>query len=248
VSRTYSILLYDYEPKSTEKQITMPFNELQRRDSWPPTVLRIRDEDVDETDAIDMDPFSYFLTSPEDIDDDEDLSAGIESSTSKTTQVREISPSAIQKHSPPLPLDDEDDEDEDFGLAMPLSLKDFTRRHTGDGRKSRASQRAEDGLKGLGIAIPDFTANRGRAIVRLTPSRNGRGRGQTRSLSARRPRSWRAPSPDLGSITEERESDEEEKTGTAVTQQFSASAPATSFMDQNVAPVPKPKKRVHWAF
>jgi hypothetical protein len=227
----------------------MPFNELQRRDSWPPTVLRIRDEEVDDTDPIDEDPFSFFLTSPEDIDieDDEDLSAGIESSKPKSPQVQEVSPSTIQKHSPPLPLDD-DDEDEDFGLAMPLSLKDFTRRHVSDGRKSRSTQRAADGLLGLGIAIP-VTAVRGRATVRLTPSRSGRGRGQTRSLSARRPRSWRAPSPDLGSITEERESDEEGKLGmgNAQKQELSVSAPATSYMEQAAAPV-KLKKRVHWAF
>lgn len=226
----------------------MPFNELQRRDSWPPTVLRIRDE-ADDTDPIDEDPFSFFLTSPEDIDieDDEDLSAGIESSKPKSSQVQEVSPSTIQKHSPPLPLDD-DDEDEDFGLAMPLSLRDFTRRLTSDGRKSRSTQRAEDGLLGLGIAIP-ITAVRGRATVRLTPSRSGRGRGQTRSLSARRPRSWRAPSPDLGSIMEERESDEEGKLGieNAPRQELSVSAPATSYMEQAAAPV-KPKKRVHWAF
>jgi len=229
----------------------MPFNELQRRDSWPPTVLRIRDEEADDTDPIDEDPFSFFLTSPEDIDfeDDEDLSAGIESTKSKSPQVQEVSPSTIQKHSPPVPLDEEDDEDEDFGLAMPLSLKDFTRSHTSDGRKSRSTQRAEDGLLGLGIAIP-IAAVRGRATVRLTPSRSARGRGQTRSLSARRPRSWRAPSPDLGSIMEERESDEEGKLGVGNMPQheLSVSAPATSYMEQAAAPPVKPKKRVHWAF
>jgi len=184
----------------------------------------------------------FFLTSPEDIDlDDEDLSAGIESSA-KPAQIREISPSHIQKHSPPLLI--EEDEDEDFGLAMPLSLKDFSRKHTNDGRKSRASQRAEDGLKGLGIEIPEFTARRGRAVVRLTPVRGGRGRGQTRSLSARRPTSWKAPSPDLGSITEERESDEE------VTKiEISVSAPATSCVEQVPVQIEKKKKkRVHWAF
>jgi len=228
----------------------MPFNELQRRDSWPPTVLRIREEEPDVIDPIDEDPFSFFLTSPEDIDidDDEDLSAGIESSKSKSPQIQEVSPSTIQKHSPPMHLDDDEDEDEDFGLAMPLSLRDFSRRQSSDGRKSRSTQRPEDALTGLGIAIP-ITAVRGRATVRLTPSRSGRGRGQTRSLSARRPRSWRAPSPDLGSITEERESDEEGKLCVEVaTKELSVSAPATSYMDQAAATPVKPKKRVHWAF
>jgi len=238
----------------------MPFNELQRRDSWPPTIVRLRNEveEDEEASEIDDDPFSFFLTSPDDIiDDDEDLSAGIESSTSpKTLQVCEVSPSTIQKHSPPLPIDDEDegeydeDEDIDFGLAMPLSLKDFSRKHTNvnDGRQSRSSQRAEDGLKGLGISVPEFTPTlRGRAVVRLTP---GRGRGQTRSLSARRPRSWRAPSPDLGSIMEERESDEDirNEEGLVPRIEFSVSAPATSYMEQATALPAKPKKRVHWAF
>jgi hypothetical protein len=232
----------------------MPFNELQRRDSWPPTVLYIRDEDVDDTDPIDEDPLSFFVTSPEDIDieDDEDLSAGIESSKPKSSQVQEVSPSTIQKPSPPFPLDDDDDdEDEDdaFGLAMPLSLKDFTRRYVSDGKKSRSTQSTEDGLLGLGIAIP-ITTVRGRATVRLTPSRSGRGRGQTRSLSARRPRSWQEPNPDLGSIMEEREGDEENKLGVANAsrQELSLNAPATLYMEQAAAPPAKPKKRVHWAF
>jgi len=225
----------------------MPFNELQRRDSWPPTIVRIHDEDPEEMTPIDEDPFSFFLTSPADLEDDEeDLSAGIESPHHKSPKVQEISPSLIQKHSPPLPLEDEDD-DAEFGLAMPLSLKDFTRRHTGDGRKSRSENRAEDGLMGLGIAIPPSSALRGRAQVRLIPARRGSGRGQTRSLSARRPRSWRAPSPDLGSITEERESDEEMK-DEVPKQELSFSAPTTSYMEQIVPVVKKPKKKVHWAF
>jgi len=215
----------------------MPFNELQRRDSWPPTILRINDASVDDIQDIDEDPFSFFLTSADDLDDDEDLSAGIESSKSPQ-QVREISPSALQ-HSP-LPFEDDDD-DEDFGLSMPLSLKDFTQRHSGDGRRSRASQRAEDGLAGLGISLPELRSSRGRPTVRLS-----RGRGQTRSLSARRPHSWRMPSPDLGSIKEERESDEE-KIDIVPVPEMSMSAPATSKIGEAMAKKPKPKKRVHWA-
>jgi hypothetical protein len=133
----------------------MPFNELQRRDSWPPTVLRLHDATAEDTKDIDEDPFSFFLTSPDDVDldDDEDLSAGIESS-SKPTPVRSISPSEIQKHSPPSPsplpfIDSDEDEEYDYGLSMPLSLKDFTARHTNDGRKSRSSQRAQ-GLRAWG--------------------------------------------------------------------------------------------------
>ncbi|KAH7412848.1 hypothetical protein BKA64DRAFT_637534 [Cadophora sp. MPI-SDFR-AT-0126] len=238
----------------------MPIHELQRRDSWPPTVVRIHDDDTEE-DPIDEDPFSFFLTSPEDLDDflDEDLSAGIETPDS-SSPVREVSPSALQRS--PLP-DEDSDEDDSFGLAMPLSLKDFTRKHaSSNGRKSRAGQRTDD-LKGLGIALPpnaEFSASRGRAKVRLTPPpRNGRGRGQTRSLSARRPQSWRLPSPDIYSIKEERESDEDLKKGGEGQGQgkidlespISASAPASTNIDQvmmGVSLPKKPKKRVHWAF
>ncbi|KAK0121826.1 hypothetical protein ONS95_010108 [Cadophora gregata] len=240
----------------------MPIHELQRRDSWPPTVVRIRDDDT-EADPIDEDPFSFFLTSPEDLDDflDEDLSAGIETPDS-SSPVREVSPSSLQRS--PLPDEDSDDEDVTFGLAMPLSLRDFTRKHSSsNGRKSRAGQRTDD-LKGLGIALPpnaEFSASRGRAKVRLTPPpRNGRGRGQTRSLSARRPQSWRLPSPDIYSIKEERESDEEVNKGRVgeagdqakfVETPISASAPASTRIDQVMMGVDmakkKPKKRVHWA-
>jgi len=228
----------------------MPFNELQRRDSWPPTVVRLRDEESEDTDAIDENPFSFFLTSPEDIDDflDEDLSAGIETPDSSKSPVREISPSALQR----ALLDDDSDEQDgdDFGLAMPLSLKDFSLKHT-SGRKSRAGLRSDDDLKGLGITLPEFSATRGRAKIRLTPPpRSGRGRGQTRSLSARRPQSWRLPSPDIYSIKEEKESDDEAKAEEEVVKEapISASAPVTTKIDEFVIQMPKkPKKRVHWA-
>lgn len=226
----------------------MPFNQLQRRDSWPPTVVHLRADE--EPSDIDDDPFSFFLTSPEDIDDfpyddDEDLSAGIETPESRSP-VREVSPSAIQRIS--LFDDDDDDESVEFGLAMPLSLKDFSLKHS-SGRKSRAGQRIDD-LKGLGIALPAFSppGERGRATVRLTP----RGRGQTRSLSARKPKSWRLPSPEIYSIQEERESEDEKKEESrdvVVTPEIvSMSAPATVKVDQFVIQTPvKPKKRVHWA-
>jgi hypothetical protein len=229
----------------------MPYNELQRRDSWPPTIIRIRDEEPEDLDNIDENPISFFLTSPEDIDeflDDEDLSAGIETPEFSNSPVREVSPSSLQRH----PLEDDKDEDEDFGFgfAMPMSLKDFSAKHT-SGRKSRAGQRSEDELKGLGIKIPEFSATRGRPKVRLTPSRSGRGRGQTRSLSARRPQSWREPSPDIFTIKEERESDDDQNPEKGLSKKvetpISASAPASTNLGAMMTPSPKPKKKVHWA-
>jgi len=230
----------------------MPYNELTRRDSWPPTIMRIRDDETEVTDSIDENPFAFFLTSPEELDDfldDEDLSAGIETPDSSKSPVREVSPSTLQRLPAEPGADDEDDEDYDFGLAMPLSLKDFAIRHT-SGRKSRAGERPEDKLKGLGIAIPELSAKRGRPTVRLTPSRRGNGRGQTRSLSARRNTSWREPSPDIWTIKEERESDDEKKTEEIthkIETPMSASAPATTRIGGFVQQSPKPKKRVHWA-
>jgi len=224
----------------------MPFNELQRRDSWPPTIIRIRDDaaQAEEPSDIDENPFSFFLTSPDDIDldDDEDLSAGIESSI-KVPAVREISLSAIQRS--PLPFEDDEDEEIEYAFAMPVSLKEFQTRYT-DGRTSRQEQRADHELAGLGIAIPDFAMKRGRATVKLTPSKNGRGRGQTRSLSARRPHSWRLPSPDIVSIKEERECDDGEEQGKVeLKKEMSVSAPPSPEVAKEAA---KPKKRVHWAF
>ena len=223
----------------------MPFNELQRRDSWPPTIVRIHDDEasVEDTSAIDENPFAFFLTSPEDIDDDdlEDLSAGIETS-SKSPQVREYSPSAIQRTRPLL--EDDDDEEFEYGVAVPVSLKDFSMTHS-DGRNSRQQHRTEDMLAGLGIAIPESSARRGRATVKLSPSRSRRGRGQTRSLSARRPHAWRLPSPEIGTIKEERESDDGDEELNASKQEKYLSAPPSPEVTKKE--VVKVKKRVHWA-
>ncbi|KAA8572191.1 hypothetical protein EYC84_002100 [Monilinia fructicola] len=210
----------------------MPFNELQRRDSWPPTIIHLRENNGD-MESIDENPFSYFLTSPDEITDDDidDFSAGIESDEEEKSEVREVSPSALQRA--PLNVDDDGDDDDDdvlFGFAMPLSLKDFTRAHE-SGRESRAAHRA----------------SRGRAKVQLAPL-SSRGRGQTRSVPLRRPHSWRAPSPDLGSITEEQEGEDAEEGKAEHKAKEISSAPATSRVPSKTVESLKPKKKVHWAF
>jgi hypothetical protein len=147
----------------------MPFNELQRRDSWPPTVFHLLEDEADTIEAIDDNPFAYFLTSPEDDEDDlEDLSAGIEAEAEPKPRVRAISPSALQR----VPLEDND---EPFGMAIPLSLCDFTMAHT-KARESLAPQQSVEGSRAV-IAAPEFTAPRGRATVRFTSTRRARGRG-----------------------------------------------------------------------
>ncbi|RDL30132.1 uncharacterized protein BP5553_10410 [Venustampulla echinocandica] len=238
----------------------MPFNQLQRRDSWPPTVLRLHDEDHDDEDFdlsdMDENPFSFFLTSPEDLDDsDEDLSAGIETSSSFKPTIREVSPSSLQRV--PLP-ESSSDEDDDPALEMPLTLRTFTLLHT-SGRKSRTGHHKSLGT-GLGISIPENVALRGRSRVKLSPTRSGHGRGsgrtRARSLGARRPQSWRLPSPDIWSIEEEREDDagnEGTSNGGEVTESplptIHVTEPSpTEEPAKELPSPPKKKKRVHWSF
>ncbi|TVY62281.1 hypothetical protein LSUE1_G008821, partial [Lachnellula suecica] len=155
----------------------MPFNELpriQRRDSWPPTTLRVGPADTDLT-SIDDNPISFFLTPPDsdiDLDDylsDDDLSAGISSSSPK---IREISPSSIQRAALSIPAIDEEEEEIEDDFEAPMTLRDFTAKHN-SGRQSRQGHNKNEGL-GLGITLPDHTAMRGRARVKLLPAR-GRG-------------------------------------------------------------------------
>ncbi|RDW65552.1 hypothetical protein BP5796_10244 [Coleophoma crateriformis] len=221
----------------------MPFNELQRRDSWPPTILRVYEDEDDSIDAIDENPFSYFLT-PEDLDDDiEDLSAGIETIEQKPP-VRTISPSSLQKDLGEA-VDDEDD-NVTFGVAIPLSLREFTmslgtkndeeKKMQEWGPEERESARSS-GRK----------SRRGRPMMRIAPPRSSRGRGQTRSLSVRRPPSWRLPSPDIWAIAEERESEDGESNEAVSMDTGKENAAPKREASEEPPATPKPKKRVHWA-
>ncbi|TAQ85998.1 hypothetical protein B7494_g5657 [Chlorociboria aeruginascens] len=263
----------------------------KRRDSWPPTILHLREQEQVDHDLTDIDenPFSYFLTSQADlealdsVDDDffvfnpEDLSAGIESSSSKAQEVREISPSSLQR----LARESEEDEIVELfqEMGMPISLSDFTTRYQNPKNSPPGLSTSPDfdysnsppeGL-GLGIIIPERTSssfsssNRGRAPLRAQlPTGRGRGR-KTRSLSARRSRSWREPIPELGSIAEERESDSDSAsatqnaaetgtgTGTATSPHIDAGTQTQTQIrclenvDKGEMETPKVKKRVHWA-
>ncbi|KAI9742542.1 MAG: hypothetical protein M1818_003682 [Claussenomyces sp. TS43310] len=212
----------------------MPFKELNRRESWPPAIVHLQPQDDITMDAMDDNPFSFFLTSPDDVedeifDDDDDLSAGIETPAERPS-VREVSPSSLQRVASPRHDEDgneDDDIDESYirgitrALSMPLSLEDFTslhssyqdkvlsRSHPHSGHRSRPVQQPSRPLihEPQSQRIPSTPTLRGR--VGLNPAvqsrGRGRGRGQTRSVPARRPRSWREPSPDVWSIPEERE-------------------------------------------
>ncbi len=191
----------------------MPVNELRRRDSWPPTILRLNDDELDDIadiEDIDVNPFSYFLTTPEDADDDlEDLSAGIESDEENTHPVREVSPSSLPRIS-----DDLDDEsyltyeDVGRGFALPVTLQAFRDTHLSERNKKAAKILQESEIPHY-HHVPPTPTLRGRGMVRLAAP-GGRGRGQTHSLPRSRPRSWREPSPDVWSIPEEDEGQEQQ--------------------------------------
>lgn len=186
-------------------------NEPRRRDSWPPTILRLHGEDLDDVAAIediDVNPFSYFLTSPEEIDDEvlEDLSAGIESDEDTTEPVREVSPSSLQRLTEHV--DDESHMTPHItrGFALPVTLQAFTETHLSE-RDEKTARRSE--AYDIPYHVPPIPTLRGRRTVRLAPP-GGRGRGQTRSLPGGRPHAWREPSPDVWSIPEETEEEQDD--------------------------------------
>lgn len=88
-----------------------------RRDSWPPTQMRLHpsiepdDALIDDLDLsfIDDDPLNYFLTpapssQDDDIDMDLDLDAGIDTPKRKAPIVRSVSPSSLDSGLTSLPL------------------------------------------------------------------------------------------------------------------------------------------------
>lgn len=225
----------------------MPFKgaykEANRRDSWPPTILRLHEDDISE-DEIDANPFAYFLTNPSPEDDDdidffEDLSAGIEAENEPRTPIREVSPSSLQR----TPLETVDDSHAGRGFAVPLSLRDFTLAHENK-KKEKASRKAAAELD----RIPPTPTLRGRGMARLTPNR-GRGQARSRSLSSPRPHSWREPSPDVWSILEEKEDaglDDVPPLSLDAAEDSAQVSSAEEAIIFDEPPKKKGKKRVHW--
>lgn len=197
-----------------------------RRDSWPPTQLRLSHavEDKDEPRPlldIDEDPLTYFLTPAPDMDGYEegaemmDFDAGIEDTSHPPEIVRSVSPSSLDGLSKPtdrasspemdsdVPSPDEHD-DEDYVRLSPskaghLTLRDLAIDSLRYRPRSPVFGRSANAL--LSPASFPAPQARGRSVAR------GR-RGLTRSLSARAARPghlWREPSPDVWSIEEETE-------------------------------------------
>jgi hypothetical protein len=225
------------------------FKEVNRRDSWPPTILRLHEDDLS-PEEIDANPFAYFLTSPALEEDDEyeyfeDLSAGIEASNEPKTPVREVSPSSIQR----APLETTEDFHAGKGFAMPLSLRDFSIAHSNSKSEKKALNRTAE--PNYIPQTPPTPAIRGRGIIRLTPNR-GLGRTRSRSLSSPRPHSWREPSPDVWSIPEEKDDTGMDDVPPLSLDWAEDSAQASSAEEAVVFEEPtepvkkKAKKRVHW--
>ncbi|OBT43803.1 hypothetical protein VE00_06265 [Pseudogymnoascus sp. WSF 3629] len=202
----------------------MPSHHLIRRDSWPPTILRLGHDGASDISDTDANPFAYFLEPaiPADDDNDDylDLSAGIEGDDTKTPQVREVSPSSLQR----LPiLSDEELEAEQAErdmhdwLAVPHRVKER-------GGSSKGSKGGRTG------------AARGRGLVRSGPVPGPVRRSRS---AGPRGRAWREPSPEIGVIEEEGE-DVEMEMG-------AAPGPSGAGKKMEERGWGKMKKRVHWA-
>jgi hypothetical protein len=221
----------------------LPLLSRSRRDSWPPTQVRLDPvlpsvepalEDIDD------DPLTYFLTpapAVEDVDIDDmlDFDAGIEDSNHRREIVRSVSPSSLdglsrpksRRSSPepelsdgPSPYDDDSEEEyirfQPKAIGLPFNLMDFTV----DGVKMKP--RSFTAPVGSGNALTADTLLSPSSVHApgnrgRTPAR-GLGHSRTRSLSARRrpQHIWREPSPDVWSIEEETEEDLNSEIGSSV--------------------------------
>ncbi|KAL2211871.1 hypothetical protein CC79DRAFT_1317926 [Sarocladium strictum] len=203
-----------------------------RRDSWPPTQLRlIRSSSKEDPKPlphdIDEDPLTYFLTPTPQLEDDDilgeammDFDAGIEDHHHGPDMVRSVSPSTLDGLSKPssrartpdfdfdmpTPSEEEDDE-EDY---IRFSPNGFSSRFLSlpefaiDGRRPRPHSPLSGRSNNRPASFPGpGSPPRGRVL-------HTRGRhSPVRSVSARgRPNHlWREPSPDVWSIEEETEED-----------------------------------------
>ncbi|KAF9870807.1 hypothetical protein CkaCkLH20_11706 [Colletotrichum karsti] len=224
-----------------------------RRDSWPPTQVRLMPttpKDYPSLDDIDEDPLTYFLTPAPDLEEDDvdmmDFDAGIEGNSPREI-VRSVSPSTLDglnkakgRKSPPVPdLSDlatpEEDDEEDYirfapqGFTVPFSLRDFAI----DGVKSNRSKTHPDAL------LSPSSPTRGRAPVRP----GGRGRQRSVSFRHRQHHVWREPSPDVWSIEEETEEELLSEIGSSIGAVSDMEEDGNMGKDVEAA---KPKKKVRF--
>lgn len=165
---------------------------------------------MNEHETLEENPFSYFLSSPDDSDDDEDLSAGIETPDSQSTSpiIRTVSPSDFQSRSTEEPLSPVSSEEDyiydpydaelfDIAVAVPLTLCEFSASQSLT--ESRHRPLRIQSLTKLSGPKPGLVRARSPSSHGLVSSR--RLRADTYPL--RKPRSWRKPSDDVWTIPEE---------------------------------------------
>ncbi|KAF4591942.1 hypothetical protein GQ602_002241 [Ophiocordyceps camponoti-floridani] len=201
-------------------------NVWSRRDSWPPTQVRLNPPMVKACsdprpllEDIDDNPLTYFLTpSPDgdmdafgDDDDMEDFDAGIEDASHPRAIVRSVSPSSLEGHRKssggmssldldsdvPSTDDDDDDDDDCVRFSPPRSITS---------RFAPLRTLAIDGLRLRARSTPVLGS--GSASYPGPPHGKAHGGRPSRSAQVRpRPtrRLWREPSPDVWSIEEETE-------------------------------------------
>ncbi|OLN97505.1 hypothetical protein CCHL11_01292 [Colletotrichum chlorophyti] len=231
-----------------------------RRDSWPPTLVRLAPtipKDYPSLDDIDEDPLTYFLTPAPDLEDaDEDaemmdFDAGIEDNNPREI-VRSVSPSSLDglnkskgRKSPPVPdlsdlaTPDTEDDEEDYirlaphGFPVPFSLRDFTI----DGVKSKSRTKVVDER----LSPPSFPPTRPRAPTHPA------GRGRQRGVSSRHRQHhvWREPSPDVWSIEEETEDEILSEMGGSINAGSDVEDAAKAIMGKDIEAA-KPKKKVRF--
>ncbi|KAK5995895.1 hypothetical protein PT974_04313 [Cladobotryum mycophilum] len=242
---------------------TTQSNIMSRRESWPPTQVRLsptlsfkqsKGEPRPLLEDIDENPLTYFLTPTAGDDDDDDemdldddsmfFDAGIEDASQPREIVRSVSPSSLEglcksngrAMSPDLDSDvptTDDDDDEEYIRFSPSNTV-----------LSPLHDLAIDGLR-FRARSPVFNLTTNALLSpNSIPAPNRRGRSssrtlrrQTRSLSARsRPNHlWREPSPDVWSIEEETE------------EELMSDAGSDAGFDSNGENMPtKPKKRVRF--
>lgn len=196
-----------------------------RRDSWPPTQVRLVRTGSNKADPrpllddIDQDPLTYFLTpapgdEDDDLDNEFDFDAGIEDTAHPREMIRSVSPSSLEglrkpgsgAASPDFDSDgitsDEDDNEEYIRFSPPSSNLFLFPNHTLEelGVRSRSPVFSTTGSGFLSPA--SFPASPPRGRSRFTPRR---GLTRTNSSRARYGHLWREPSPDVWSIEEETE-------------------------------------------
>lgn len=243
----------------------MPSEIWSRRDSFPPTQIRLtrcnKNEPRPLLEDIDENPLTYFLT-PSDMSNDVDDSgaddvlfdAGIEDVNQPREIVRSVSPSTLDGlsklrakavspdfDSDAITTDEEDDEDYiRFSPPTASFLTPFRGLSTETFKlrsKSPPFGRATSGFLTPAASFPaPSSPPRGRPRQALTRSYSAGSK-----LPPRARRLWREPSPDVWSISEETEED--------LTKEASVLAKAAAFAKNSQGPqvaAAKPKKKVRF--